>query len=611
MLSLQNCDVARGLADQSRKWASFAPRTALGGCGSRASSFVTAARGRGGSIGDLSDPWREEERRQALLKYVREVQPASVVQFAEQTNPQVVAAMRQTVLNVVGSLPPQYFDVRINTVAESLAQLMLSIMTTGYMLRSAQFRMELQQSLAALPAHSTATASGSAAGAGAAGGAAAAGSGLGMPTVAALSPASSGGLSRATSASSSSSSAGSSSSDAAAAVALEVATAAEAAAAAAATAAVGTAFLYDGVGSPYAPGVQKKGLEGEVLRWHMGRGEVQRLPVAAYIDLLEQELAALRAQLGPAAAAPGGFDTGSTGTLPGALGGVGGSRSGAGSGGAGPAFGMPIAMAGGVEVLGPETPTGSFGSAGSGFSSASASASASSSPVSSAASSMDGLVCVSPLPGFGERTGSGAGSGGSGGGWKLGLGLLAGGAASAAAPASMGSGGIPLVVGSPLGLPRNELLDYLHGLQASGNGGFKELACSPNTASGEAVKEAMELFVGRLMGTTDPAALTQMNSEFSSTELSKVLFWLLAVGYTLKSIEARMDMEDGMGGPGSAAGRGPMGGGPAPGGSGGSGSGGQGGSGGGWGKGGGGKGNGGKGERKGGFGGLRGLLPGF
>lgn len=32
---------------------------------------------------------QEEERRQALLKYVREVQPASVVQFAEQTNPQV------------------------------------------------------------------------------------------------------------------------------------------------------------------------------------------------------------------------------------------------------------------------------------------------------------------------------------------------------------------------------------------------------------------------------------------------------------------------------------------------------------------------------------------
>ncbi|KAG2447140.1 hypothetical protein HYH02_007886 [Chlamydomonas schloesseri] len=632
MLSLQSSDVARGGGDQSRKWTSLtslAPRTALAGCGGRASSIVAAARGRSGgssgSIGDVRDPWREEERRQALLKYVREVQPASVVQFAEQTNPQVVAAMRQTVLNVVGSLPPQYFDVRINTVAESLAQLMLSIMTTGYMLRSAQFRMELQQSLRALPSHSTATASGGgggAAGAGGVGGGAAVAGGLAAPTVAALSAASSGSLSRASSGSSSSSGSSTASSSDAGDSAAEAA-AAEAVAATAM--AVGTAFLYDGAGSPYAPGVQKKGVEGEVLRWHLGRGEVERLPVAAYVELLERELADLRAQLGPAAAPPGGFDT-STSTSSGSGSGAGafggssrgsGSGSGVGSGGAGPAFGMPIAMAGGVEVLGPE-PAGS----GSAFGASSAYP-ASPSSSSSSAASMDGLVCVSPLPGFGERSGgsSGGGSGG-GGGWGLGLGLVASGAggtgaASAAAPASMGSGGIPLVVGSPLGLPRNELLDYLHGLQASGNGGFKELACSPNTASGEAVKEAMELFVGRLMGSAggDPAALSSMSSEFSSVELSKVLFWLLAVGYTLKSLEARMDMEDGMGGPGSAAGRGPMGGGPSPppgGGSGSGGSSGTGGSGGGWGKGGGGsKGNGGKGERKGGFGGLRGLLPGF
>ncbi len=40
--------------------------------------------------------------------------------------------------------------------------------------------------------------------------------------------------------------------------------------------------------------------------------------------------------------------------------------------------------------------------------------------------------------------------------------------------------------------------------QASGSGGFKELACSPSTSSGQAVKEAMELFVARLMGTLDP-----------------------------------------------------------------------------------------------------------
>lgn len=172
--------------------------------------------------------------------------------------------MRQTVLNVVGSLPPQYFDVRINTVAESLAQLMLSIMTTGYMLRSAQFRMELQQSLRSLPSHSTATASGAAAAAAAGGATASGAGGLAAPTVAALSPASSGSLSRASSSGSSSSSGAVSSSDSGDAVVAGVALSAaeaEAEAVAAASAAVGTAFLYDGLGSPYAPGVQKKGVE--------------------------------------------------------------------------------------------------------------------------------------------------------------------------------------------------------------------------------------------------------------------------------------------------------------------------------------------------------------
>ncbi len=92
--------------------------------------------------------------------------------------------------------------------------------------------------------------------------------------------------------------------------------------------------------------------------------------------------------------------------------------------------GAPLATAGGVEVLGPE---------------------------SDAFYQAQGLACVSPLPGFGERAGPGLPPDSSG--------SLAVGPANAAAPATMGCGGIPLVVGSPLGLPRNELLDYLHALQ--------------------------------------------------------------------------------------------------------------------------------------------------
>nr|XP_025667492.1 uncharacterized protein LOC112765847 isoform X2 [Arachis hypogaea] len=59
----------------------------------------------------------------------------------------VVDAMRQTVTNMIGTLPPQFFAVTITTVAENLAQLMYSVMMTGYMFRNAQYRLELQESL--------------------------------------------------------------------------------------------------------------------------------------------------------------------------------------------------------------------------------------------------------------------------------------------------------------------------------------------------------------------------------------------------------------------------------------------------------------------------------
>ena len=94
--------------------------------------------------------------------------------------------MRHTVTNMIGTLPPQFFAVTVTTVmgasnsyacfpcctftrhlnifavsfmtcsiafydttqvAENLAQLMYSVLMTGYMFRNAQYRLELQQSL--------------------------------------------------------------------------------------------------------------------------------------------------------------------------------------------------------------------------------------------------------------------------------------------------------------------------------------------------------------------------------------------------------------------------------------------------------------------------------
>jgi hypothetical protein len=46
----------------------------------------------------------------------------------------------------------------------------------------------------------------------------------------------------------------------------------------------------------YAPGSQKRGVEGEVLRWHHDNGK-EVVPALQYIEQLEKELAVLRQQV--------------------------------------------------------------------------------------------------------------------------------------------------------------------------------------------------------------------------------------------------------------------------------------------------------------------------
>lgn len=88
-----------------------------------------------------------KSRREILQEYVKNVQPEFMELFVKKAPTQVVDAMRQTVTNMIGTLPPQFFAVTVTTVAENLAQLMYSVLMTGYMFRNAQFRLELQKSL--------------------------------------------------------------------------------------------------------------------------------------------------------------------------------------------------------------------------------------------------------------------------------------------------------------------------------------------------------------------------------------------------------------------------------------------------------------------------------
>lgn len=60
---------------------------------------------------------------------------------------QVVEAMWHTITCHLGGLPPQHFTVEVSAKQEDFAQLMHSMMMTGYMFRNAQYKLELHSSM--------------------------------------------------------------------------------------------------------------------------------------------------------------------------------------------------------------------------------------------------------------------------------------------------------------------------------------------------------------------------------------------------------------------------------------------------------------------------------
>ena len=76
----------------------------------------------------------------------------------------VISAMRQTVTNLLGTLPPQFFSVTIKTRSDNLAQLMFSVLMTGYMFCNGWYRLQLAQSMGAFSPGTALIGSGSFAG---------------------------------------------------------------------------------------------------------------------------------------------------------------------------------------------------------------------------------------------------------------------------------------------------------------------------------------------------------------------------------------------------------------------------------------------------------------
>ena len=110
-------------------------------------TFVPSSRGVSDTqLGDVK-PHVAEKQREFLLQYVNEVELEHSEHFSKFAPPEVEEAMRETIKSLLGSLPVEYFTMSISSVTENLAQLMFSMMMTGYMFRNAQYRLELQKSV--------------------------------------------------------------------------------------------------------------------------------------------------------------------------------------------------------------------------------------------------------------------------------------------------------------------------------------------------------------------------------------------------------------------------------------------------------------------------------
>ena len=86
-----------------------------------------------------------------LNPYVEEISnipaPELIQAFAESAPQEVQAAIRQTVVSLLGNLPAHLYETSVMSTGQNVASLMYSMQMTGYMFRNAEYRRSLLQSL--------------------------------------------------------------------------------------------------------------------------------------------------------------------------------------------------------------------------------------------------------------------------------------------------------------------------------------------------------------------------------------------------------------------------------------------------------------------------------
>jgi hypothetical protein len=89
----------------------------------------------------------ESEGGNLLWQYVQSMTPETVAQLSKPSSNEVFKIMERNIVEMLGGLPQQHFNVTVTTSRENLGQLLASAMMNGYFLRNAEQRMAFEKSL--------------------------------------------------------------------------------------------------------------------------------------------------------------------------------------------------------------------------------------------------------------------------------------------------------------------------------------------------------------------------------------------------------------------------------------------------------------------------------
>lgn len=100
-----------------------------------------------GKSPELFNGFKAFEHGNSLMQYVHAMSPETIAQLSSPASPEVQQMMEHNIIGLLGGLPGSHFEVEITTNRDSLGRLLASAMMSGYFLRGAEQRMEMERSL--------------------------------------------------------------------------------------------------------------------------------------------------------------------------------------------------------------------------------------------------------------------------------------------------------------------------------------------------------------------------------------------------------------------------------------------------------------------------------